>query len=233
MDHVNTYELYSRTCADGSPMKENIDYVNSCSPVGSIDSNRLILAIATSRKMKLNVLDISNALKTSVVFDPTERTCITLPPFYLKWFLYNWPDYKLPSLLSKDLVIQCLHSIQGTKDASNRWYHLLKAKLQDLGMTTSMLDHGVFIWSWQQHTCLSVLETDDLLMALNDDAPFHHFTTELHKMFDLTCCHGSVLKFLNLRLIQNPLGIWFDQTNHIKTQILDPYFSKTPKTSIP
>jgi hypothetical protein len=232
-DQVSTYELYSRTCADGSPMKENIDYITSYSPVGSIDGIRLILAIAASRKMKLNVLDISNAFQTSVVFDPSERTYITLPPFYLEWFRHNWPDYKLPSLLSKDLVIQCLRSIQGTKDAGNRWYHLLKAKLLELGMTTSTLDHGIFIWSWQHHTCLSVLETDDLLMASDDDAPFHHLTTELRKMFDLTCCHDSILKFLNLRLIQSPIGISFDQINHIKTQILDPYFSKTPKNSIP
>jgi hypothetical protein len=232
-DQTNTYDLYSRTCADGSPMKENIDYFNSYSPVGSIDSIRLLLAIAASRKLRLNVLDISNAFQTSVVFDPDERTYITLPPFYLEWFHHNWPDYKLPSLLSKDLVIQCLHSIQGTKDSGNRWYHLLKSKLQDLGMTTSTLDHGVFVWFWKQHTCLSVLETDDLLTASDTDEPFHYLTTELRKMSDLTCCQGSVLKFLNLCLIQSPAGISFDQTKHIITQILDPYFATVPKSSIP
>jgi hypothetical protein len=46
-DQHNTYELYSWTCADGSPMKENIDYTTSYSPVGSIDSIHL-LAIAAS-----------------------------------------------------------------------------------------------------------------------------------------------------------------------------------------
>jgi hypothetical protein len=107
-DQPNTYEFYSRTCVDGSPMKENIDYSNSYSPVGSIDSIRLLLAFAASRKLKLNVLDISNAFQTSVVFDPDDRTYITLPPFYLEWLRHNRPDYLLPSLLSKNLVIQCL-----------------------------------------------------------------------------------------------------------------------------
>jgi hypothetical protein len=64
-DQPNTYELYSRTCVDGSPKKENVDYNNSYSPVGSTDSIRLLLAIAASRKLKLNVLDISNAFQTS------------------------------------------------------------------------------------------------------------------------------------------------------------------------
>jgi len=145
-DQPNTYELYSRTCVDGSPMKENIDYNNSYSPVGSIDSIHLLLAIAASRKLKLNVLDTSNAFQTNVVFDPDDRTYITLRPFYLEWFCHNWPNYPLPSLLSKDLVIQCLRIIQGRKDAGNRFYALLKAKLMDIGMHVSRLDHGVFLW---------------------------------------------------------------------------------------
>jgi len=70
-------------------MEENIDYTNSYSSVGSIDSIRLILAIAASGKLKLNVLDISNAFQTSVVFDPDDCTYITLPPFYLEWFHHH------------------------------------------------------------------------------------------------------------------------------------------------
>jgi hypothetical protein len=94
--------------------------------------------------------------------------------------------------------MQCPRSIQGTKDADNHWYHLLKAKLQDLGMTTSTYVYGGFVWYWKQNTCISILETNDLLMASNTDDPFHHLTTELHKLFDLTCIQGSALKFLNL-----------------------------------
>jgi hypothetical protein len=70
-------------------MEENIDYTNSYSSVGSIDSIRLILAIAASGKLKLNVLDISNAFQTSVVFDPDDCTYITLPSFYLEWFHHH------------------------------------------------------------------------------------------------------------------------------------------------
>jgi hypothetical protein len=52
-------------------------------------------------------------------------------------------------------------------------------------------------------------------------------------MFDLTSKQGSVLKFLNLRIVQSPLGVSFDQTKHITTQIIEPYFGKTPSSSIP
>jgi hypothetical protein len=232
-DLLNTYELYGRTCANGSPMKENVDYTDSYSPVGSIDSIRLILAIAASKRLHLNVLDISNAFQTSIIFDPSECTYITLPPFYLEWFHEKWPDYKLPSLLPKDLVIRCLRCIQGTKDAGHHWYKLLRGKLCDIGMSTTTIDHGVFIWEWSNHFSVSILETDDLLMASDTDAPFHHLRAELQKMFDLTCKQGSILKFLNLHLIQSPNGVSIDQTQHIKTHVLDPYFTDVPPTSIP
>jgi hypothetical protein len=85
-DLPNTYELYGRICANGSPMKQNVNYTDSYSPVGSIDSIRLVLAIAASKRLRLNVLDISNAFQTSIIFDPSERTYITLPQFYREWF---------------------------------------------------------------------------------------------------------------------------------------------------
>jgi hypothetical protein len=37
-DVDNNYELYCRTCANGSKMIEHVDYSNSYSPVGSIES---------------------------------------------------------------------------------------------------------------------------------------------------------------------------------------------------
>jgi len=61
-------------------------------------------------------------------------------------------------------------------------------------MQVSPLDHGVFIWKWKHYHSLSVLETDDLLMASENDEPFLHLVTELRKMFDLTSKQGSVLK---------------------------------------
>jgi hypothetical protein len=47
----NTYKLHSCTCADGSIMKEHIDYSLSYSPVSSIDSIRLLLAISAAKNL--------------------------------------------------------------------------------------------------------------------------------------------------------------------------------------
>jgi hypothetical protein len=89
-------------------MKAHIDYTNSYFPVGSINGICLILSLAAEKGWTLNVLDISKAFQTSIIFDPNKRTYLSLPPFYLEWFHSQWPDYVLPSKNPKDLVIQCL-----------------------------------------------------------------------------------------------------------------------------
>jgi hypothetical protein len=76
------------------------------------------------------------------------------------------------------------------------------------------------------------LETDDLLFISKTRSPFLRLKAELEKIFDLTVCEGSVLKFLNLRIIQSPAGISFDQMQHIQDTLLYDYFKDIPKDSI-
>jgi hypothetical protein len=85
-------------------------------------------------------------------------------------------------------------------------------------MVRCSCDHGIFVWNLPNETCYIALETDDLLF-ISKHAP--HF---LEKLFNLTICEVSVLKFLNLRIIQSPNGISFDQMQHIQNSILHDYF---------
>jgi hypothetical protein len=118
-DIDDTYNLYCQTCTNGASLKDNIDFTNSYSPAGSIDSICLLLSLAAANQWTLHVLYISNTFQAAIIFDPDDRTYISLPPFYLEWFKSQWPDFKLPSENTKDLVLQCICAIQGTKDAGN------------------------------------------------------------------------------------------------------------------
>jgi hypothetical protein len=229
----NTYELQGCTCADGTKQRQFIDFTDSYSPVGAIDSIRLLLAISAAHRLQLHVLDITNAFQSSIIFDPEERVYINLPPFYLDWFTSQWPDYKLPTTDTKNLVLQCLRSLQGTRDAGRRWYSLLSGHFRELHMTRSHMDHGIFLWSWNNETCYIALETDDVLMASTTREPFLHLKHDLEKLFDLKVKEGSSLRFLNLRIVQSPHGISMDQTQHIKSRILHDYFNDIPTSSIP
>jgi hypothetical protein len=178
-------------------------------------------------------LDISNTFQNSIIFDPSKRVYITLPPFYLEWFTAKWPDFALPSKISKDLVLQCLKSIQGTKDAGQRWYKLISGRFLELGMIWNVYDHGVFLWDFNNERSYLVIETDDVLMASMSDGPFLYLQAELRKLFDFTCKQGNILKFLNLRIVQSPRGISLDQTHHITTTLLGEYFKGVTPSSIP
>jgi hypothetical protein len=88
-----------------------------------------LLNILAAKGLTVWVLDISNAFQNAIIFDPEDWIHLSLPPYYLEWFQSQWPDYLLPSLNAKDLVIPCLKSVQGTKDAGRRWYSLLSSHL--------------------------------------------------------------------------------------------------------
>jgi len=132
----------------------------------------------------------------------------------------------------KELVLQCLKTIQGTRDAGQRCYKLISGCLYELKFIRCSCDHGIFILTTQTETCYIALETDDLLFISRTREPFLRLKLALEKLFNSTVCEGSVLKFLNLRIIQSPSGISFDQTRHIQNVILAEYFKDIPTDSI-
>jgi hypothetical protein len=189
----------------------------------------MLLNLAASEKLLISILDISNAFQNSIIFDASERVYISLPPLYLDWFRQQWPDYDLPSLKIKELVLQCIKCIQGTRDAGQRWYELLAAPPND----SLLCDHGIFIWKLPHETCYLALETDDLLFLSKVRDYFLHLKQELEKLFDLTVCEGSILKFINLWVVQSSSGVSFDQTQHIQNTLLAEDFKDIPHSSIP
>jgi len=136
-----------------------VDFTDSYSPVASIDSIRLLFNLAAASGLIISIIDTSNAFQNSIIFDASERVYLSLPPLYLNWFRQQWPDFHLPSLNVKELVIQCLKSIQGTKDAGQRWYKLLAGILLGLKMIRCSCDHGIFVWTLPSETCYVALET--------------------------------------------------------------------------
>ena len=148
MDSPSTYDLYVHTYVNGSSMMDGVNFQESYAPVDHLESLHMILCLAASQCLTCHVLDISNTFQNPIIFDPSERVYITLPPWYLEFFQRKWPKFKLPSNQAKDLVFQCLHSIQGTKHAGLQWYQLLSGKFHILGMLHSTSNHGVFIWDF-------------------------------------------------------------------------------------
>ena len=122
-DVLDFYEIKVRMCTNGSKMIQGQDFKVSYAPTVDADSFRLSIALAVSDEMIIVFIDASNAFQTNVISDPNKRIYITLPTMYLEWFQARFPNHPLAKFKnSKELVMQSLRNIQGTKDAGFEWY---------------------------------------------------------------------------------------------------------------
>ena len=59
------------------------------------------------------------------------------------------------------------------------------------------------------------VSTDDVLNTTNNENAFPELTKTFKENFEMKLQEGSVLKYLNFRIFQSPLGFSIDQTDHI------------------
>jgi len=93
-------------------------------------------------------------------------------------------------------------------------------------MIRCVCDHGVFIWTLPTETCYISLETDDLLSLSKTRTPSLHLKQELEKLFDLTVCECSILKFLNLRVVLSPSSDFIYLNNKLINNIISNQVTK-------
>ena len=212
-------------------MVVGIDFDLSYAPVIEGDALLLMIAMAASRNLTLYFLDISNAFQTNVIHDPNKRHYLHLPSMYMQWFRARFPNHPL-SRQHQDpavkYVMQTLRGIQGTKDAGHEWYQLLyKIFTKVLNMVVSIANKGLFYWEYEDHYGYVSLATDDILLAASDISMYKKMATTFKKYFDFTSDTGSLLYFLNYRIIQSEHGISVDQYSHIRQNILNIFFKPT------
>ena len=57
--------------------------------------------------------------------------------------------------------------------------------------------------------------TDDVLSTDNNETEFTELTRVFKEHFDIKVQEGSVIKCLNFRILQSPIGFSIDQNDHI------------------
>lgn len=117
MDGDDTWNLYSRHCANSSIQTQGVDYNSSYADIVTIDSIRLCLAFGASKNMFVYLIDIGNAYQTNML-TTGKRVYLRCPPYYIDWFHEMYPNHKLPPATAC-YVLQAVHSIQITLSAGN------------------------------------------------------------------------------------------------------------------
>ena len=169
-------------------------------------------------------IDASNTFQTNVITNPSKRHYVGLPSLYLQWFASKWPDHPILKYHAKELAMQTLRQLQGTKDAGNKWYALLVKILTKLGYKVNSTCRGVWYSNKNGIRSIIALATDDMLFDTTDESAFYQLLAEFGRYFDYTVRTGMELSFLNFRVIQSPYGISIDQSTHIRQNILQKYF---------
>ena len=72
-------------------MVVRIHYDSSFAPVIDEDTLLLMIAVATSKRMKLYFLDISNAFQSNIIHETNKQHYMHLPSMYMKWFKLWFP----------------------------------------------------------------------------------------------------------------------------------------------
>ena len=156
-----------------------------------------------------------------------------MPPYYFKWFQKSFPKVKLDE--KETYVLQMFSNMQGTKNASRDFNILITKMFATIELYPTSVDSGIYVMAKNKNLLILVIQTDDLLIASNDESLRDLVINTLQKGFQVTSQGGTLLKFLNFRIIQSEHGISADQTPHIE-DMLKKYFppgTKIPKTDTP
>ena len=126
-------------------MIEGVWFAVSYAPVSGISYLCIIIAIASAEGISIFVLDISNTFQNTILPNPVEIVYLRSPYIYLDWYKRR-PKHPLASRNQKELCIQAIKSILGTKPAEIFWYDLLKPIFVTVKMIRISSYHAVLSW---------------------------------------------------------------------------------------
>ena len=109
-----------------------------------------------------------------------------------------------------------MNVIQGTKAAGQQWNILLDVVVTNIKYNKITIVHDIYIKVFTDGTVsYLIVYTDDVLNATNNETAFTELKEVFEEDFEIKVQEGSVLKYLNLRIIQSRLGFSVDQTDQL------------------
>ncbi|MBW0536909.1 hypothetical protein O181_076624 [Austropuccinia psidii MF-1] len=154
-DHLgNVTEHKARLCAQGFPQTAGVDFENTYSPTGRLNSLRTLIAFAARNDLLFHQIDIKSAFLNAPLME-----CVYL---------------SIPQGLNQDQRRFCLKlkkAIYGLKQAPLAWYDRLRGWLISVNFSPCILDPYVFYRSGDSPLWLYV-HVDDIAIFGKDVEPF-------------------------------------------------------------
>lgn len=176
----------ARLVTKGYIQTEEIDYLDTFSPVAKITTVRLLLALASIKHWHVQQLDVNNAF---LYRDLTEEVYMDIPQ-------------GVPCD-SPNKICKLLKSLYGLKQASCKWYEKLSSVLIQLGYKQASLFSKA---DSHNHFIALLIYVDDIILAWNSLSEIQFIKATLDKQFGIKDL-GILKYFLGLETAHSSKGI--------------------------
>lgn len=109
-------------------------------------------------------------------------------------------------------VLLMFSNIQGTKNASRDFNILITNIFATIELYPTSVDSGIYVMSNIGNILILAIQTDDLLIATNDDRLRNLVINTLRKALQVTSQGGIMLKFLNFRIFT--VSTWYQRLSN-------------------
>jgi len=198
----------ARLVAKGFTQTEGVDYGETYAPVVKYKSLRMLLALATQRRMLIHQMDVTNA------------------------FLYGDIDAEIyvvpPEGVSDDLAVpgtcwKLKRSLYGLKQSPRCWNKRLHDFLMSIGFHRAISDYATYTRGSGHNQTIIAIYVDDMLIMSENQSEINKTKSALSKEFEMKDL-GEVSTVLGMRIRRNIQDGWLfiDQEAYIK-KILKEY----------
>jgi len=210
----------SRFVVCGYSQVKGVDYTHSFSATMRATSFRLLMALATHDKLKLEHFDVTSAFTQSEI----DKVIFVEPP---EGYPQRTPD-------GTPCVLKLRKALYGTKQASRMWQLKLRKHLVDkMGFTNSTHDPCLFSRRVDDSILVVGVYVDDIIVSHNGPKHLEWFKSEFTGPNGFRAKHvGSLSWFLGVEVIQHEdFTVTLSQTQYIK-KLLERFVPARPASLI-
>ena len=144
-----------------------VDFQDTFAPVAHLSSIRTVIALAASEDWELHQMDVKSAYLNS----PIDTTVyMHLPPGH-----------------DQEGKVACVkRGIYGLRQSGNLWHKTLTSAFNELNLTRSAVDHGVFYSHNDEGTTIVCSSTDDFAIATSSIEWMNKFKASLSNHFEMS-----------------------------------------------
>ena len=170
----------ARLVAQGFTQMYGVNFKDTFAPVARLSSIRAVIALAASEDWELHQMDVKSAYLNS--------------PIDTIVYMHLPPGYK-----QKGKVACVKRGIYGLRQSGNLWHKTLTSAFDDLRLTRSAVDHGVFYSHDDKGTTIVCSSTDDFAIAATPIARMIKFKADLGNHFEMSDL-GELAWILGIRV---------------------------------